>query len=66
MARISLNKITDERRLLLPLVSAQNYESPVVAPITISQHRFCVGTKSYSHSIELSVRAFKVFSTDGC
>jgi hypothetical protein len=58
MVGLSFNGIANERRLLLPLVSAHNSEAK-----PSPQHRS--GKKMISNSSESSFKAFKVFSTDG-
>jgi hypothetical protein len=54
MERSALHGIADERTLLLPLVSAQNFEAPVLAAIAIAHDRSGFGGKVISNSNEIS------------
>jgi hypothetical protein len=64
MAKSSPTKLEDERRLLLPLVSAECFEAPSIAPIGERDKVGSSGTIS-SNSWDNALRAFKVFSTYG-
>lgn len=65
MERSALDKIADERTLLLPLVSAQ-FETPMLGTIARERGRFRFDIKAISNSKEIYCCSFKVFSSDGC
>jgi hypothetical protein len=65
MARTSPVKTVDERGLLLPLVSAQDFDAPAIAPTGVMQGTYDLGGTISSTWFEEARRAFKVFSSYG-